>query len=248
MLEIEAAGHRLGLLPDRAIWWGAGRGGGAVIVADAHFCKPASFRALGVAVPESITGTDLARLDGLIERFNAARLIILGDFLHSAHGRQPEAMDQIAAWRARRGTLRIDLVRGNHDLSAGDPPEDWRIECHAEPWLEGGLAFAHEPMRVGDAFALCGHIHPGVVLSPAATAEKARARKTAGGRVRAPCFWFTEHFAVLPAFGSFTGVAPVWPSAGHRIYAAGQGEVIEVTLSPQDSSRARSGGSDRVRA
>ena len=52
--------------------------------------------------------------------------------------------DELAAWRAERPGLRIDLVRGNHDR-AGPPPDGWGVwerELSAFPF-----ALAHYPDR-----------------------------------------------------------------------------------------------------
>ena len=77
------AGESVELLAERAIHW---PGGHTLFVADVHLGKAAAFRAGGVAIPRGATAHDLARLDGLIERTRARRLVVLGDFLHAAAG------------------------------------------------------------------------------------------------------------------------------------------------------------------
>ena len=62
--------------------------------------------------------------------------------------------------------------------------------------------------------ALCGHIHPGVFLTGTADAE------------RLPCFVLGPRRAILPAFGSFTGLALVRPAPGERIVVAAGRKVL----------------------
>lgn len=211
MKAIDWGGERLVLLPQKAIWW---ESEATLLVADTHFGKSASLRDQGVPVPRGITAEDLDRLAGLIAAYRARRLVVLGDFYHAQSGRAAEIEGQLAAWRDRHRELTIDLVRGNHDLHAGDPPACWRVRCVAEPHVERGLAFRHHPAREAGRHVLAGHLHPGHL-----------------GRV--PCFWASGEVLVLPAFGTFTGCARVRAHAGDRIYAVGDDEVLEVPARPR---------------
>ena len=47
-------------------------------------------------------------------------------------------------------------------------------------------------------------------------------------RERLACFLFGEEVALLPAFGSFTGSAPVYPEPGDRAFVVADGEVLAV--------------------
>jgi uncharacterized protein len=222
VVELDWGGERWTLLPERAVWWGARR---AVVVADVHLGKAASFRAHGLPVPDGHGEADLDRLAGLVERFAADSLVILGDLLHARNGRSPETLAGLAAFRARCPDLRVTLVRGNHDAKAGDPPGDLGFEVVDEVWREAGdgPGFAHDPgaeWAKGEGPVMCGHLHPAVVLRGAAHA------------VRSPCFWFGARRAVLPAFGSFTGGAKITPRAGDRVFVVGAGEVVEAGLRP----------------
>ena len=51
-LNVHVAGEDLLLLPEKAVYWPAEQ---MLIVADIHFGKAASFRALGVPVPRGTT-------------------------------------------------------------------------------------------------------------------------------------------------------------------------------------------------
>jgi metallophosphoesterase superfamily enzyme len=47
-------------------------------------------------------------------------------------------------------------------------------------------------------------------------------------RLTTPVFWFRQDYAVLPAFGSFTGGYRITPQRDDRVYAVVPEAVIEV--------------------
>jgi len=210
-LAIEHCGQTLWLMPDRAIYWPARR---ALLVADVHIGKAASYRALHQPVPRGTTETTLQRLDALLAACECELLIILGDFIHARTGRTASTMARLQAWRDRHAQLRIVLVRGNHDRHAGDPPAQLGIDVQDEPWLLPPFALQHDPAIHPDYPVLSGHVHPAFVL-------RGRARQ----RVRLPCFVFSQQVSLLPAFGEFTGGWNVEPKPDNRIYLAGAGQV-----------------------
>lgn len=212
--RIAVAGTELVLLPERAAWWPAAR---TLLVADAHWGKAASFRAGGIAAPHGTTAGGLARLDAVLARHAATRVVFLGDFLHAREGRAARTLERLAAWRAARPALEIMLVRGNHDRHAGDPPSELDVTCVDEPFADGPFAFAHHPGVQAGGYVLAGHLHPG-----------ARLAGPGGERTRLPCFWFRAHEAVLPAFGEFTGLADVAPAPGDRVLVVAGDEVVAV--------------------
>ena len=214
MTSIEIAGQSLELLPERAAFW---RDRKTLLIADPHFGKAAAFRAGGIPVPAGTTQEILARMTRLVAQCNAERIIFLGDFLHAKAGRAPQTLQHIANWNREHAAVEMVLVRGNHDRSAGDPPEELGIRCCNAPMLEGPFALLHHPGDVKDYYSLAGHIHPGALLA-------------GGGRhyERLPCFWFGKSCAVLPAFGEFTGLYLVEPAASDRVYVAVEDAVIQV--------------------
>ena len=222
---LDAAGEPLVLLPERAAWLPRG---GVALVADVHLGKAASFRQLGVPVPETTTGATLTRLGELVDKLRAQRLIVLGDLLHGPAARAPAVIDALAAWRHARPGLAVTLVRGNHDARAGDPPSGCGIELADEPLALGALRLHHEPpVAVPEgSFAIAGHLHPAC-----------RLRDGLGG-LRLPCFWLRQRQLVVPAFGEFTGGHPVAPAPGDRLYPVADGRVF--ALPPQGSAARRS--------
>ncbi|SMF39996.1 MULTISPECIES: ligase-associated DNA damage response endonuclease PdeM [unclassified Pseudomonas] len=210
-LAIEHCGETLWLLPDKALYWPARR---ALLVADVHIGKAASYRALHQPVPRGTTEATLARLDQLLTSHECQMLIILGDFLHAKTARAPATLAKLQTWRERHAGLRIVLVRGNHDRHAGDPPPALGIEVVEEPWLLAPFALQHEPVVHPQHPVLAGHVHPVFVL-------QGRARQ----RLRLPCFLMGDAISLLPAFGEFTGGWRVHPDAENRVFLAGAGRV-----------------------
>lgn len=213
MPRLQRGGEVLEPLAGRALWWPAR---GTLLVADVHIGKAASFRRLGVPVPQGTTSETLGRLSALIEAQGAARLVCLGDFIHSAQGRAPATMLALADWRARHPELELLLVRGNHDDRAGDPPAALGFQVVDEPWREDGLALCHEPQAVAGAYVLAGHLHPCVHVG------------RGFDRLRLPCFHFGAGCGVLPAFGAFTGMHPIRRRAGDVVMAVAEEAVVPV--------------------
>ncbi|HEX7438036.1 MAG TPA: hypothetical protein VF308_15125 [Caldimonas sp.] len=110
-------------------------------------------------------------------------------------------------------------MRGNHDDRAGDPPPGLWIETVDEPFGFGGLALCHHPTPPRAGYVLGGHLHPCLNLGGRAF-----------DRLRLPCFWFGAGVGVLRAFGAFTGMHPIRPQPGDRVFAIADEQVSEVRL------------------
>ncbi|MBP0597234.1 ligase-associated DNA damage response endonuclease PdeM [Herbaspirillum sp. LeCh32-8] len=211
--QFDAGGARLTMLPERALLWPEHA---MLVVADVHFGKAAAFRAGGIPVPHGTTRANLDLLDILIERHAARHIVFLGDFLHARAARAEATLAALADWRARHTALRLTLVRGNHDRHAGDPPAGLGIEAVDEPWRLGPLAFCHHPQTVHGAFAIVGHLHPVYRLA------------AGGDALRLPCFVIDGNWAMLPAFGAFTGGYRIEPQPGQRIFLAAEDRILQL--------------------
>ena len=213
-LTVEVGGHALVLSAGRAAFDPALK---TLFIADAHFGKDAVFRARGIPVPEGSTAETLARLDALVGLHRPDTLVFLGDLLHARESHAVSTVTALTQWRARRAHLRLILVEGNHDRSAGGAPAAMDVETVLEPFVHGPWALCHYRREVAGAYSLAGHEHP--VYRVATRVDSARL----------PCFRFGPAMGVLPAFGAFTGGFEVNESArGERIFVVAGERVIDV--------------------
>lgn len=219
MPTLTLAGEVVDPLPSRALHWPARR---TVLIADAHLGKAVAFDRgglpLGRRVAEATTRHDLARLSLVLSTTGAQRLVILGDLLHARASHEPQTIELFAEWRRAHAALAIDLIRGNHDVAAGDPPAQWHIACHEPGLRDGPFTYHHEPTECRGSHVLAGHIHPAVRIGVGRS----------GGETAA-CFVVGSHRTILPAFGSFTGSARMPAGSGDRLFAVGPENVIELT-------------------
>ena len=189
-----------------------------LIVADIHFGKAAAFRAQGVPVPHGTTSDNLQRLSALVAAHDAEHVLFLGDFLHAKASHAAATLHALRNWRAQHPTLQLTLVRGNHDLHAGDPPADLDMTLVDEPYELDAFAFCHHPHAQARGYVLAGHLHPVFRIS------------TSSDSVRLPCFVFGEQIGVLPSFGAFTGGFTIDAQAGEQIFVAVEDTVIRIPV------------------
>jgi DNA ligase-associated metallophosphoesterase len=213
-LTVDFAGERWALLPEKALYSPQRR---ALIVADVHIGKGATFRALGVPVPAGSSGKDLARLSDLLQRSGAQRLIILGDFFHAAAGRDDALHEAIGAWRQSRADVEMLLIRGNHDRRAGRVLGSWNIQEVSEQHEEQGILLCHAPCDAPAKPHLCGHVHPVYGM-----------KDYDGTSVRMPCFVIDPMRLMLPSFGTLTGGHRITAEPQRRIYIIAGTRVVAV--------------------
>lgn len=211
---IQWHGAELWLLPEKAIYWPDRR---TLLIADAHFGKAAAYRKLGQPVPHGTTANNVGVLDRLLAKHRIEWLIFLGDFLHAPGSHARTTLDGLQQWREQHASLRITLIRGNHDLRAGDPPASLAMEVVSEPLLLGPFALQHEPTSHATAHVLAGHVHPVFDL-------RGRGRQ----HLRLPCFHLGAKVSLLPAFGAFTGGYAVNGSDAQALYVIGDERVWPV--------------------
>ena len=108
-MEIDVAGEQLILDVDRAIWW---RQAKRLLLADVHLGKGTVLRQAGISVPTGQTARDLERLDQLIERYQPAELLVLGDLVHGRSPIDARWVEQVKTWRQRHKTVVMRLIAG----------------------------------------------------------------------------------------------------------------------------------------
>ncbi len=201
-------GENLLLLPEKAIFWQEKR---YLLLADLHLGKARHFRKNGFAVPDSEKNFQL--LSKLIRHFQPEKVLFLGDLFHSDYNL---ALDHLAAFMQQHPT-HYELVIGNHDILSAENYARLGMQLTEGHRQEGPFCLCHEPMASEKAYVLSGHIHPGVRLQGAGRQS-----------LRLPCYFFGEKQAILPAFGSFTGLHVLQPKAKDKVFVILENEVLQV--------------------
>jgi len=198
------------LSASRTIFWEEQK---ALILSDLHFGKTGHFRKAGIAVPQSVYKEDLQRLFDLLQYFKPQEIIAVGDLFHSHANLELELFKR---WRSDLGSISFKLVRGNHDILK----DAWYKEADIDVIQElivNDIRFTHHLCETEDKFfSFCGHIHPGVVINGLGKQS-----------LRFPCFYFTNHHCILPAFSKFTGMATIHPSSSDFVYAIVESSLIK---------------------
>lgn len=212
--DVQVAGETLTLMPEKTVFWEREN---ILFCADVHLGRAALMRTGGIPVPEGMTVDDLTRLTAAIQRSGAHRLIILGDLVHGIKGLTETIDSTVTAWRASHPELGIVLVRGNHDQWAGDPPASWEMSTVPPGYRLPPFTLVHDPTNYKhEGYGLGGHYHPGMPIT------------IAGSSFKLPCFWFGARVGVLPAFGSFTGLALVRPQPEDQVFVVADEQVLQL--------------------
>ena len=194
----------------------------ALLVADLHLGKDATFRQAGVPVPAGSSQRTLDRLAAAIEESEAKTCYVLGDFVHAANSLTDELFALVERWLTdwTRRTAFV-LVRGNHDRGALKRIAALPFADVAGEARIGALRLLHHPVepRAGadDEWVVAGHVHPCFRLA----SERGR-------RGNVPCFYVQPQQITMPAFGEFTGSFAVRPRQGETAYLVCEDELVTV--------------------
>ncbi len=220
--RIEIAGTSMDLLPNRMAWWPEQN---TLFLADSHFGKAATFRHSGIPVPSGTTQAMLATLTEAIAQYQAQRIVVLGDLIHSSVRAAHDFEEDLRSWRDQHASLPITLIKGNHDRHNNQLFP--RLDIHLQPeglkfgpftlvhdlekWIEAERAAGQ-----GEAeFLLAGHLHPAVRIAVDGTST-----------ARLPCFWLTTNSLTFPAFGLFTGCATIDSKPDDRVFPIADGQIF----------------------
>lgn len=225
------AGQTLWLSPSRIIYWEEEK---ALIISDLHFGKTGHFRKSGIAIPQSAFRNDMQRLFEQVQHFQPGKIIIVGDMFHSNANKE---LDFFLKWRNDHAHVEIILVKGNHDILQTDWYEQSCIQLTNPSLYIKEFCFIHDlaifqnpGMPAGSApmipsvqktkpdhYFFTGHIHPGILI-----------RGLGKQSLRFPCFYFGEQYAILPAFGNFTGLSLIEPSSHENVFAIVENKIIQI--------------------
>ena len=212
------AQEEIWLLPEKAMYMPIHK---TLIVSDLHFAKTGHFRKSGLPVPQQIYIEDLQRLLSLIQTYKIEKLIVVGDFFHSHANKELELFSR---WRTNFSSLKILLVRGNHDVLSNDWYHENKIDLYEEKLLSiNKIFFIHDYALLpknniaADCFFISGHLHPSIYING----------KSRQG-LRLPCFYFSGNHAVLPAFSKFSGHATIKPKKGDTVFAIANNTILQL--------------------
>lgn len=213
ILSHPLASHPITLLPDAAALIGPPENS-ALVIADLHLGKAATFRASGIPIPEGNDPADLARIAALIRAHRPAHVLIAGDLFHSRSGSQTPLIAALLAF-IEEISLPFTLITGNHDRKLRALPPALNPCPHFDL---GTIRIVHDPAEsCPQHLNIAGHIHPVI-----------RLREGPRTSFRLPCFHLSENCLTLPAFGSFTGGYPIQPQKTDRIFVTLRGAITEL--------------------
>ncbi len=204
--KIQIHGEKLLLLPEKGIFW---QKRNTIIISDLHLGKAGHFRKHGIPVSGKIHYTDLKILESLLHEYKPIRVILLGDLFHSLKNKE---WDDFLRFIKVFDMVDFTLVKGNHDVI-----DEYPNELEVVDSLDlNPFNFTHKREN-SSLYNISGHVHPGF-----------RIRGMAREGLTLPCFHFSESFAVMPAFGQFTGIKKIRPSEGDKIFGIADDNVVEL--------------------
>ena len=199
---------------NRTIFWDDEK---ALILSDLHLGKSGHFRKSGIGIPQNIFKEDMQRLLATIQFYKPTQLIIVGDLFHSDFNKEH---DLFLKWRKDFVALPIHLIKGNHDILKSKWYDEAGIIVHKKSFSLGNFTFTHDINDCAENkenYCFSGHIHPGIKI-------KGIGKQT----LQLPCFYFAKKYAVLPAFGKFTGTFPIKPVSGDAVFALVENSIMQI--------------------
>jgi len=186
----------------------------ALIVSDLHLEKGSAYAQRGQMLPPYDTRETLRRLAEVIDRYDAATVIALGDSIHDAEACQRIGLEELEMLQIMQEDREWIWVAGNHDPVIGE-----RLGGTVTGDIEvEGIILRHLPGPGSVTHEIAGHLHPAARLS------------LHGYTLRRPCFVGNGRRLVLPAFGTFAGglnvldeaFEPLFGNDGMRVWMLGQ--------------------------
>lgn len=183
-----------------------------MLISDVHLGKIDHFRKNGFPLPPDASKSNYLKIDRLIKNYIPDRVLFLGDLFHSILNQD---WFHFEAFVLSHPKISFELIKGNHDILDSAHFENvfdviYEEECTITPFR-----FTHDILPSEEYYNICGHIHPSVRI-------KGKGLQS----VRLPCFYFSDRYAILPAFGIFTGTFTISPKKSDSVYIIAENEVI----------------------
>ena len=202
-------GASLQLLKEKAILWDR-----MLLISDIHLGKISHFRKNGMALPPSASEDNYERLSTLLKRYRPERVVFLGDLFHSSYNQD---WDRFGEFLSSFSDISFELVLGNHDILDKQDFVTVLDHVYTKSLIEPPFLLTHHPTTDREYYNLCGHIHPSFIV-------RGKGRQS----LRLPCFHFSEHCGILPAFGTFTGTFNIRPETGDQIFLVANDELVKI--------------------
>jgi putative SbcD/Mre11-related phosphoesterase len=177
-----------------------------VVVADLHLGYESALEAEGIHIPRVQTKTVKEALARLIERYEAERVVLLGDVKHEfSRNLGQEVRDVRSVLDSISELVDIVIVKGNHDNFIENIVSRIQIPV-VDKYSLGGITFVHGHQPCDSRPLTIGHEHPSVKIVD-----------RVGAYIKLPCHVFLreENVLVIPAFSplaSGTDITGVQPS------------------------------------
>lgn len=213
-LPFELLNNQFLVTAGRSIFW---ENESALILSDLHLGKSGHFRKSGIAIPQAVLVEDMHRLVAQIQFYKPQKIIVVGDLFHSNANKEH---DFFLKWRNDLEHLPVHLIKGNHDILKESWYREAGITLHEHSLTIGDFSFMHDINDCRDdekTYCFSGHIHPGI-----------RMRGAGRQALQLACFFFGKKYAVLPAFGKFTGTVALTPEKGDAVFALVEGNVMRM--------------------
>ena len=194
-----------------ALYW---QGEATLLVADLHLEKGSAHAERGRLLPPYDTRQTLMRLAEVIDRYEPARVIALGDSVHDVGAARRMAAEDLQILHMMQEDREWIWLTGNHDPDIA-PALGGRVRGE---FAVGGIALRHQPSSSCVTHEIAGHMHPAARLS------------MYGYSIRRPCFVGNGRRLVMPAFGAFAGglnvlddaFQPLFGNDGLAVWMLGQ--------------------------
>ena len=185
-----------------ALYWPGER---TLLVADLHLEKGSAYAERGTMLPPYDTRQTLMRLAEVIDRYEPACVIALGDSVHDVGAARRMAAEDRQILHIMQEDREWIWLTGNHDPDIS-PSLGGQVRSEL---VLGGIALRHQPSSSCVTHEIAGHMHPAARLS------------MYGYSIRRPCFVGNGRRLVMPAFGAFAGGLNVLDDAFQPLFGNG---------------------------